>query len=179
MFCEAPTVMIQNLRPPHTDRQQITSSVFCLSGVRGVGGIQLQSRLGGDFVPEGDPERRLCLPGGAQTPPSADLQPVWGHFQEVRQWRAAPPSGNLKPPESLISSHPCVCCCCFRLDGAPSSVTPNVKRLLTHCDDVYGRYRLAYQQNLYDVTKTLLQDAKTSSYLNDRLASWWTDGFTY
>ena len=62
-------------------------------------------------------------------------------------------------------------CVCFRLDGAPSSVTPNVKRLLTYCDDVYSRYRLAYQQNLYDVTKTLLQDTKTSSYLNDRLAS--------
>ncbi|XP_070763386.1 spatacsin [Enoplosus armatus] len=58
-----------------------------------------------------------------------------------------------------------------KLDGAPSSVTPNVKRLLMHCDDVYSRYRLAYQQNLYDVTKTLLQDAKTSSYLNDRLDS--------
>ncbi|XP_078112486.1 spatacsin isoform X1 [Sander vitreus] len=58
-----------------------------------------------------------------------------------------------------------------KLDGAPSGVSPNVKRLLTHCDDVYSRYRLAYQQNLYDITKTLLQDAKTSSYLNDRLAS--------
>ncbi|XP_040893537.1 spatacsin isoform X2 [Toxotes jaculatrix] len=58
-----------------------------------------------------------------------------------------------------------------KLDGAPTSVTPNVKRLLTHCDDVYSRYRLAYQQNLYDVTKTMLQDAKTSNYLNDRLAS--------
>nr|XP_046249674.1 spatacsin isoform X2 [Scatophagus argus] len=57
-----------------------------------------------------------------------------------------------------------------KLDGAPSGVTANVKRLLTHCDDVYSRYRLAYQHNLYDVTKTLLQDAKTSSYLNDKLA---------
>uniref|UniRef100_A0AAQ5Z462 Spatacsin C-terminal domain-containing protein n=1 Tax=Amphiprion ocellaris TaxID=80972 RepID=A0AAQ5Z462_AMPOC len=53
----------------------------------------------------------------------------------------------------------------------PSSIIPNVKRLLTHCDDVYSRYRLAYQQNLYDITKTLLQDTKTSNYLNDRLAS--------
>uniref|UniRef100_UPI0037E77A2A spatacsin n=1 Tax=Semicossyphus pulcher TaxID=241346 RepID=UPI0037E77A2A len=58
-----------------------------------------------------------------------------------------------------------------KLDGAPSSVTANIKRLLTHCDDVYSRYRLAYQKKLFDVTKTLLQDAKTSSYLNDRLAS--------
>ncbi|KAM7415261.1 hypothetical protein PAMA_019875 [Pampus argenteus] len=58
-----------------------------------------------------------------------------------------------------------------KLHGAPSSVTPNVKRLLSYCDDVYSRYRLAYQHNLHDVTKTLLQDAKTSSYLNDKLAS--------
>lgn len=56
-----------------------------------------------------------------------------------------------------------------KLDSAPSSVTVNVRRLLTHCEDVYSRYRLAYQQNLHDVTKMMLQDAKTSSYLNDRL----------
>lgn len=61
--------------------------------------------------------------------------------------------------------------CRSRLDGVPSTVCSNVKRLLSHCDDVYTRYRLAYQQNLYDVTKTLLQDNKTSCYMNDRLAS--------
>lgn len=58
-----------------------------------------------------------------------------------------------------------------KMDGVPSNVTANVKRLLTHCDDMYSRYRLAYQQKLFDVTKSLLQDTKTSSYLNDRLAS--------
>ncbi|XP_026220471.1 spatacsin isoform X2 [Anabas testudineus] len=58
-----------------------------------------------------------------------------------------------------------------KLDGAPSSVTANMKRLLTHCDDVYSRYRLAYQQNLYDVTKMMLEDANTSNYLKDRLTS--------
>lgn len=46
-----------------------------------------------------------------------------------------------------------------------------MKRLLTHCEDVYTRYRLAYQQKLYDITKTLLEDPTTSSYLNDRLTS--------
>lgn len=61
-------------------------------------------------------------------------------------------------------------CSRSRLDGS-QGVAPNVRRLLTHCEDVYTHYRLAYQQNLYDVTKTLLQDAKTASYLNDRLAS--------
>ncbi|XP_038130173.1 spatacsin isoform X2 [Cyprinodon tularosa] len=58
-----------------------------------------------------------------------------------------------------------------KLDSSPSGVSSNVKRLLTHCDDVYTRYRLAYQQNLYDVTKTLLQDNKTASYMNDRLSN--------
>uniref|UniRef100_A0A1A7YYA7 Spastic paraplegia 11 n=1 Tax=Iconisemion striatum TaxID=60296 RepID=A0A1A7YYA7_9TELE len=57
-----------------------------------------------------------------------------------------------------------------KLDGAPSTNTTNVKRLLTYCDDVYTRYRLAYQQKLYDITKMLLQDNKTSNYLNDKLA---------
>ncbi|XP_067348995.1 spatacsin isoform X2 [Channa argus] len=58
-----------------------------------------------------------------------------------------------------------------KLDVAPNTVTANVKRLLTHCDDMYSRYRLAYQQNLHDVTKSMLQDANTSSYLKDRLSS--------
>ncbi|CAN9499040.1 unnamed protein product [Ophioblennius macclurei] len=58
-----------------------------------------------------------------------------------------------------------------KVDGAPSSAAPNMKRLLSHCDDVYSRYKLAYQQNLCDITKALLQDSKTSNYLNDRLAS--------
>ncbi|XP_037306899.2 spatacsin isoform X2 [Pungitius pungitius] len=57
-----------------------------------------------------------------------------------------------------------------KLDGAPSSAGANVRRLLPHCEDVYGRYRLAYQHGLYDVTKALLQDAKTSGYLSDKLA---------
>ncbi|KAM6937910.1 LOW QUALITY PROTEIN: spatacsin [Xenentodon cancila] len=58
-----------------------------------------------------------------------------------------------------------------KLGGASGSVAANVKRLLIHCEDVYIRYKLAYQQNLYDVTKTLLQEPQTSNYLNDRLSS--------
>uniref|UniRef100_A0A3P8X7B3 SPG11 vesicle trafficking associated, spatacsin n=1 Tax=Cynoglossus semilaevis TaxID=244447 RepID=A0A3P8X7B3_CYNSE len=46
-----------------------------------------------------------------------------------------------------------------------------VKRLLSYCDDVYTRYRLAYQRSLNDVAENLLQDVKTSNYLNDRLSS--------
>ncbi|XP_023811202.1 spatacsin isoform X3 [Oryzias latipes] len=59
----------------------------------------------------------------------------------------------------------------MKLDGSSNSTITNAKRLLTYCDDVYSRYKLAYQHSFYDVTKMLLQDAKTSSYLNDRLAS--------
>ncbi|XP_068595308.1 spatacsin [Brachionichthys hirsutus] len=57
-----------------------------------------------------------------------------------------------------------------KLDGAPSSNASNAKRLLMYCDDAYSCYRLAYQNGLCDVTSTLLQDARTSSYLNDRLS---------
>ncbi|XP_077371965.1 spatacsin isoform X2 [Festucalex cinctus] len=58
-----------------------------------------------------------------------------------------------------------------KLDGAPSGVMANVRRLLTYCDDIYLRYRLAYQRQLDDVTKMLLQDAAASSYLNDAIGA--------
>ncbi|KAK1887783.1 Spatacsin [Dissostichus eleginoides] len=57
-----------------------------------------------------------------------------------------------------------------KLDGAPCSVS-NARRLLSHCEHVFSRYRLAYQQNLLDVSKALLQDTHSSGYLRDRLAS--------
>ncbi|XP_034060483.1 spatacsin-like, partial [Gymnodraco acuticeps] len=57
-----------------------------------------------------------------------------------------------------------------KLDGAPCSV-PNARRLLSHCEHVFSRYRLAYQQNLLDVSKALLQDTHSSGYLRDQLAS--------
>ncbi|XP_061138808.1 spatacsin [Syngnathus typhle] len=58
-----------------------------------------------------------------------------------------------------------------KLDGAPSGAMANIRRLLTYCDDIYLRYRLAYQRQLDDVTKMLLQDAATSSYLNDAIGA--------
>ena len=53
----------------------------------------------------------------------------------------------------------------------PSSAGQNMKRLLQHCDDVYTYYKLAYEHKFFDVANMLLQDSKTSSYLNDRLGS--------
>ncbi|XP_056138328.1 spatacsin [Lampris incognitus] len=53
----------------------------------------------------------------------------------------------------------------------PGSATQNLKRLLGHCDDIYTQYRLAYHHQLHDLANMLLQDAKTSSYLSDKLGS--------
>ncbi|XP_061669465.1 spatacsin isoform X2 [Syngnathoides biaculeatus] len=58
-----------------------------------------------------------------------------------------------------------------KLDGAPCGASANVRRLLTYCDDIYLRYRLAYQRQLDDVTQALLQDAAASSYLNDAIGA--------
>ncbi|XP_019712775.1 spatacsin isoform X1 [Hippocampus comes] len=58
-----------------------------------------------------------------------------------------------------------------KLDSAPSGVTANIRRLLTYCDDIYLRYRLAYRRQLDDVTKMLLQDAAASSYLSDAIGA--------
>lgn len=57
-----------------------------------------------------------------------------------------------------------------KLDDAPGNLTANVKKLLSHCEDIYTRYKLAYEQKLFDVTQALLQDKNTASYLHDRLA---------
>ncbi|XP_055078482.1 spatacsin [Periophthalmus magnuspinnatus] len=57
-----------------------------------------------------------------------------------------------------------------KLDGAPSSSSANVKKLLSHCEDVYSRYKLAYEQKLFDITQALLQDKSTAGYLHDRMA---------
>ena len=61
----------------------------------------------------------------------------------------------------------------FRLthNTPPSSAGQNLKRLLQHCDDVYTYYKLAYEHKFFDVANMLLQDSKTSSYLNDRLGT--------
>ncbi|XP_063053178.1 spatacsin isoform X2 [Engraulis encrasicolus] len=52
-----------------------------------------------------------------------------------------------------------------------SNASQNLKKLLHHCEDIYTRYKLAYDHKFFDVANTLLQDSKTSSYLNDRLIS--------
>ncbi|XP_060611393.2 spatacsin [Anolis sagrei] len=47
----------------------------------------------------------------------------------------------------------------------------NLKRLLTYCDDIYVYYKLAYDNQFYDVVNMLLKDAQTGCCLNDLLAN--------
>ncbi|XP_060770567.1 spatacsin isoform X2 [Neoarius graeffei] len=57
------------------------------------------------------------------------------------------------------------------INKPPNTVSQNLKKLLQYCENVYTHYKLAYNHNFVDVANTLLQDSKTSSYLNDRLSS--------
>uniref|UniRef100_A0AAR2JPR6 SPG11 vesicle trafficking associated, spatacsin n=1 Tax=Pygocentrus nattereri TaxID=42514 RepID=A0AAR2JPR6_PYGNA len=57
------------------------------------------------------------------------------------------------------------------LNKPPNSASQNLKKLLQHCEDIYTRYKLAYEHNFIDVANMLLQDSKTNSYLNDRLST--------
>ncbi|XP_061077139.1 spatacsin isoform X2 [Conger conger] len=59
----------------------------------------------------------------------------------------------------------------FAHSKPPASASQNLKKLLKHCEDVYTYYKLAYEHKFEDITRMLLQDAKTSSYLNDKLTS--------
>ncbi|NXI21221.1 SPTCS protein, partial [Sterrhoptilus dennistouni] len=47
----------------------------------------------------------------------------------------------------------------------------NLKRFLSHCEDIYTYYRLAYDHKLYDVVNSLLKDPQTGCCLNDLLSS--------
>ncbi|NP_001167606.1 spatacsin isoform 2 [Danio rerio] len=51
----------------------------------------------------------------------------------------------------------------------PASCSQHLKKLLSHCEDVYTHYKLAYEHQFLDVANMLLQDSKTNSFLKDRL----------
>ncbi|XP_042328622.1 spatacsin isoform X2 [Sceloporus undulatus] len=60
-----------------------------------------------------------------------------------------------------------------KLKQHPSSepALRNLKKLLTYCDDIYVYYKLAYDNQFYDVVNMLLKDAQTGCCLNDLLAN--------
>ncbi|NXS98172.1 SPTCS protein, partial [Jacana jacana] len=47
----------------------------------------------------------------------------------------------------------------------------NLRKLLTHCEDVYTCYSLAYEHRLYEVANALLKEAQTGCCLSDMLAN--------
>uniref|UniRef100_A0A8C3NE92 Uncharacterized protein n=1 Tax=Geospiza parvula TaxID=87175 RepID=A0A8C3NE92_GEOPR len=51
------------------------------------------------------------------------------------------------------------------------AVLRNLKRFLTHCEDIYTYYRLAYDHKFYDVVNSLLKDPQTGCCLNDLLSN--------
>ncbi|CAM4733726.1 unnamed protein product [Leuciscus chuanchicus] len=53
----------------------------------------------------------------------------------------------------------------------PASSSQNLKKLLSHCEDVYTHYKVAYEHQFLDVANMLLQDSRSSSFLSDRLGT--------
>ncbi|CAL8360699.1 unnamed protein product [Lota lota] len=87
---------------------------------------------------------------------------VGGDFVYLEQLKTfCPLSGPLLEE---VSNKMCV------KEPVGGSSSQNLKRLLGQCEDVVTRYRLAYKHQLHDLAQMLLQDARTSSYLTDRLA---------
>ncbi|NXD38008.1 SPTCS protein, partial [Copsychus sechellarum] len=54
---------------------------------------------------------------------------------------------------------------------AADAALRNLKRFLSHCEDIYTYYRLAYEHKFYDVVNSLLKDPQTGCCLNDLLSS--------
>ncbi|KAL2093283.1 hypothetical protein ACEWY4_010595 [Coilia grayii] len=86
------------------------------------------------------------------------LKGDFGFLEEFKLYRPLPASLFEEISKKLTQ---------YRLSNA----SQNLKKLLHHCEDIYTCYKLAYDHKFFDVANTLLQDSKTSSYLNDRLIS--------
>lgn len=65
----------------------------------------------------------------------------------------------------------CKCCRVKQQQPCAEAALRNLKRFLSHCEDIYTCYRLAYEHKFYDVVNSLLKDPQTGCCLNDLLAS--------
>ncbi|XP_043933635.1 spatacsin [Protopterus annectens] len=59
----------------------------------------------------------------------------------------------------------------FKQSNTDATSSQNLKKLLKYCEDVYIYYKLAYEHNFFDIANKLLQDTRTSCYLNDMHSS--------
>ncbi|NXK29245.1 SPTCS protein, partial [Arenaria interpres] len=81
------------------------------------------------------------------------------YLEEFKQQRPLKPS-IFEEIAKKVKQHP-----------PTDAALKNLRKLLTHCEDIYTSYRLAYDHKLYDVVNALLKDAQTGCCLSDMLAS--------
>uniref|UniRef100_A0A672P5L9 Spatacsin C-terminal domain-containing protein n=1 Tax=Sinocyclocheilus grahami TaxID=75366 RepID=A0A672P5L9_SINGR len=87
------------------------------------------------------------------------LRADFSYLEEFKRHRALS-AGLFEDISKKMSHH-----------NAPASCSQNLKKLLSHCEDVYTHYKLAYEHKFLDVANMLLQDSKTNSFLKDRLGT--------
>ncbi|NWU83240.1 SPTCS protein, partial [Onychorhynchus coronatus] len=81
------------------------------------------------------------------------------YLEEFKQQRPLKP-GLFEEVAKKVKQHP-----------PADAALKNLKRFLTHCEDIYTYYRLAYDHKFYDVVNSLLKDPQTGCCLNDLLSS--------
>lgn len=87
------------------------------------------------------------------------LNGEFSYLEEFKRHRSLPTSLFEEISKKMLHHKP------------PASSSQNLKKLLSHCEDVYMHYKLAYEHKFLDVANMLLQDSKTNSFLNDRLGT--------
>ncbi|XP_074011775.1 spatacsin [Numenius arquata] len=81
------------------------------------------------------------------------------YLEEFKQQRPLKPS-IFEEIAKKVKQHP-----------PTDAALKNLRKLLTHCDDIYTSYRLAYDHKFYDVVNALLKDAQSGCCLSDMLSS--------
>ncbi|NXI16377.1 SPTCS protein, partial [Irena cyanogastra] len=83
----------------------------------------------------------------------------FGYLEEFKQQRPLRPS-LFEEVAKKVKQHP-----------PADAALRNLKRFLTHCEDIYTHYRLAYDHKFYDVVNSLLKDPQIGCCLNDFLSN--------
>ncbi|XP_014808205.1 PREDICTED: spatacsin [Calidris pugnax] len=81
------------------------------------------------------------------------------YLEEFKQQRPLKPS-IFEEIAKKVKQHP-----------PTDAALKNLRKLLTHCEDIYTSYRLAYDHKFYDVVTALLKDAQSGCCLSDMLAT--------
>lgn len=71
---------------------------------------------------------------------------------------------------STLNLHVLVSLFRYKQHQPADTVTENLKKLLTYCEDIYLYYKLAYEHKFYEIVNVLLKDPQTGCCLKDMLA---------